>query len=88
MPISEKEQEKKIPQLLQLVVGKESTMYVYLFLNAFYNNIWLQKAHAQLRALNLSTTLSGDDKEKIQQVLKADFMSFDESDANNTTRSQ
>ena len=73
---------------MQFVIGKESTMYVYLFLNAFNNNIWLQKAHARLRALNLSTTLSGDDKEKIRQVLKSDFMSSDESDANNTTRSQ
>lgn len=53
-----------------------------------YNNTLLQKAHARLRALNLSTTLSGDDKEKIRPVLKADFMSSDESDANNITRSQ
>ena len=50
----------------------------------------MQKAHARLRALNLSTTLSDSDKEKIQPVLKASFMSSDESDSdiNNTVRSQ
>ena len=32
-------------------------------------------------------TISDDDKEKIQSMLKADFMSLDELDANNITRS-
>ena len=50
----------------------------------------LQKAHARLRALNLSTTLSDSDKDKIRPVLKASFMSSVEldSDNNNTMRSQ
>lgn len=60
-------------------------MYFYVFI--FYTNALFQKAHARLRALNLSTTLSNDDKEKIRPVLKADFMSSDESDVNNSTRS-
>ena len=50
----------------------------------------MQKAHAHLRALNLSTALSDSDKEKIRPVLKASFMLLDESDSdiNNTVRSQ
>lgn len=50
----------------------------------------MQKAHARLRVLNLSTTLNDSDKEKIRPVLKADFMSSDESDSgvNNNERSQ
>lgn len=40
----------------------------------------LQKAHARLRALNLSKTLDEPTKEKIRPVFIADYMSSDESD--------
>ena len=50
-------------------------MYVFtFFFFSFINIAILQKALAQLRTLNLSATLSGNDKEKSQPVLKADFM--------------
>ena len=41
----------------------------------------LQKAHARLRALNQSQTLDDAMKEKIRPVLTADFMSSEESNA-------
>ena len=65
-------------------------MYEFIFNLSFVLIILLQKAHARLRVLNLSTTLSSSDKEKIRPVLKADFMSSDESDSgvNNTARSR
>ena len=53
------------------------TYFVYITIN-----ISLQKAHSQLRALNLSTTLTSDEEEK---VLIADFMSSDESDTDGTS---
>lgn len=56
------------------------TWFVYITINIF-----LQKAHSRLRALNLSTTLTSDEKEKIKPVLNADFMSSDESDTDNTS---
>ncbi len=89
MQIREKGLAKQLPRLLLLVAGRESTMYEFSF-NLSFKLILLQKAHARLRVLNLSTTLSSSDKEKIRPVLKADFMSSDESDSgvNNTARSR
>ena len=40
----------------------------------------MQKAHARLKALNLSTTLTAEEKERIRPVLTVEFMSSDESD--------
>ena len=39
----------------------------------------MQKARARLRVLNLSKTLDDGTKEKIRPVLKAEFMSLEES---------
>ena len=41
----------------------------------------MQKAHGRLRALNLSNTLTTEEKDKIRPLLKAEYMSSDESDA-------
>ena len=43
-------------------------------------NLYLQKAHGRQRALNLSTTLTAEEKDKIKPLLKAEYMSSDESD--------
>ena len=40
----------------------------------------MQKAHARLKALNLSTTLTAEEKERIRPVLTVEFMSSDELD--------
>lgn len=43
-------------------------------------SIILQKAHARLRVLNLSTTIDAAKKKEIEPVLKADFMSSEDSE--------
>ena len=45
------------------------------------HEILKQKAHARLKALNLSQTIDSQRKDQIQEVLKAEYMSSDESDA-------
>ena len=50
--------------------------------------LYIQKAHARLRALNQSKTLDDTTKERIRQVLKAEFMSSEESAAENTSVEQ
>ena len=74
-----KEQERK--RLLQRQLGgdKENIMY-NTFYYLFNHNTLLQKAHARLKALNLSTTLTAEEKERIRPVLTVEFMSSDESD--------
>lgn len=50
--------------------------------------LYIQKAHARLRALNQLKTLDDTTKERIRQVLKAEFMSSEESAAENTSVEQ
>lgn len=64
-----------------LVGDRESITYVLETLNdAFKIYHCLQKAHARLKALNLSRSIDSEKKEEIRAVLKADFMSSDESE--------
>ena len=50
-----------------------------LVLDIAINYFIIQKAHARLRALNQSKTLDDATKERIRPVLKAEFMSSEES---------
>ena len=64
-------------------------MYEFIIKIAL-NWYFVAEAHVRPMVLNLSATLSSSDKEKLWLVLKADFMSSDESDSgiNDTARSR
>ena len=61
-------------------------MYDYAcFVVSLLMQMFLQKAHARLRALNLSTTIDEARKKEISLVLKADFMLSEDSEYENVT---
>ena len=60
---------------------KHNVRYIACFVDQYF----LIESPSRLRALNLSTTLTSEEKEKIKPVMIADFMSSDESDNDDST---